>query len=140
LVAGGALQIATRSVAEALKTPYLFAAYCPAVLSSPDHPPPKIGMHYSQSLPASANLSLWAAEERSWNDPFRTALNEERAKAGLTASRSAIVNHDKLFARVTAIVHHGGVGTTTTAARTAPAQVIIPHGAMLDDGIGFSLV
>jgi vancomycin aglycone glucosyltransferase len=38
VVAAGALQIATRSVAEALKIPYVFAAYCPAVLPSPDIP------------------------------------------------------------------------------------------------------
>ncbi len=37
------------------------------------------------------------------------------------------VNHEKLFPRVAAIVHHGGAGTTTTAARAGRAQVIIPH-------------
>ncbi len=37
------------------------------------------------------------------------------------------VNHTKLFPRVAAIVHHGGAGTTTTAARAGRAQVIIPH-------------
>jgi vancomycin aglycone glucosyltransferase len=37
------------------------------------------------------------------------------------------VDHEKLFPRVAAIVHHGGAGTTTTAARTGRAQVIIPH-------------
>jgi vancomycin aglycone glucosyltransferase len=37
------------------------------------------------------------------------------------------VNHEKLFPRLAAIVHHGGAGTTTTAARAGRAQVIIPH-------------
>jgi vancomycin aglycone glucosyltransferase len=37
------------------------------------------------------------------------------------------VNHEKLFPRVAAIVHHGGAGTTTAAARAGRAQVIIPH-------------
>ena len=37
------------------------------------------------------------------------------------------VNHGKLFPRVTAIVHHGGSGTTTAAARAGRAQVLIPH-------------
>lgn len=83
VVATGALQFATRSVAEALTIPYVFVAYCPAVLPSPDHPPPKMGAHYSQSLPASTNLSLWAEEEQAWNDRFGATLNEERAKAGL---------------------------------------------------------
>jgi vancomycin aglycone glucosyltransferase len=37
------------------------------------------------------------------------------------------VNHEKLFPRVAAIVHHGGAGITTAAARAGRAQVIIPH-------------
>jgi vancomycin aglycone glucosyltransferase len=234
VVAGGTLQIATRSVTEALEIPYIFAAYCPAVLPSPSHVPPKMGTHYSQSLSASANLALWAEEEQSWNDLFRATLNEERAKAGrgpvdnvlrhictdrpwlaadpiigpagATADmritqtgawhlpdqsalpdhverflasgeppvylgfgsmraaeqtsrvlieavralglRSIVsqgwgnlapvdagadcvsigdVAHDRLFARVAAVVHHGGAGTTFTAARAGRAQVIVPH-------------
>ena len=89
VVAGGALQFATRSVAEVLEIPYLFAAYCPAVLPSPDHPPPKIGIHHPQSLPGSENVALWEEEERRWNDLFRDTLNEERAKLGLDPIRSA---------------------------------------------------
>jgi len=85
IVAAGALQIGTRSVAEALDVPYVFVAYCPAVLPSSDHPPPKMGFHHPQGLPAAANASLWAAEEASWNDRFRTVLNEERAKLRLPA-------------------------------------------------------
>jgi vancomycin aglycone glucosyltransferase len=37
------------------------------------------------------------------------------------------VDHAKLFPRVAAIVHHGGAGTTASAARAGRAQVIIPH-------------
>jgi vancomycin aglycone glucosyltransferase len=37
------------------------------------------------------------------------------------------VSHEKLFARVAAIVHHGGAGTTTAAARAGKPQVVIPH-------------
>ena len=37
------------------------------------------------------------------------------------------VNQEKLFPRVAAIVHHGGAGTTTAAARAGRPQVIIPH-------------
>jgi vancomycin aglycone glucosyltransferase len=37
------------------------------------------------------------------------------------------VDHSTLFPRVAAIVHHGGAGTTTTAARAGIPQVIIPH-------------
>ena len=37
------------------------------------------------------------------------------------------VNHEKLFPRVAAIIHHGGAGTTTSSARAGIPQVIIPH-------------
>jgi vancomycin aglycone glucosyltransferase len=37
------------------------------------------------------------------------------------------VNHEKLFPRVAAIVHHGGSGTTTASVRAGRAQVVIPH-------------
>ena len=36
------------------------------------------------------------------------------------------VNHEKLFSRVAAIVHHGGAGTTTAAARAGKPQVVVP--------------
>ena len=35
--------------------------------------------------------------------------------------------HGKLFPRCAAIVHHGGAGTTTTAARAGVPQVLVPH-------------
>ena len=36
------------------------------------------------------------------------------------------VNHDMLFPRVAAVVHHGGAGTTAAAARAGVPQVITP--------------
>jgi vancomycin aglycone glucosyltransferase len=233
LVAAGALQIATRSIAEVLKIPYVFAAYCPAVLPSPHYPPPKTGGHYSYSLPQAENLQLWTKNEEDFSR-FSPTLNEERAKVGqdpvtsvqrymftdrpwlaadaaiapafplagmevvqtgawMLADQTSLpddlenflaagappiylgfgsmrasdqtgrmlieaaralglrsilsqgwanltpsdmgndclsigdVNHEKLFPRVAAIVHHGGAGTTTAAARAGRAQVIIPH-------------
>lgn len=36
------------------------------------------------------------------------------------------VNHQALFPRVAAVVHHGGAGTTTAAARAGVAQVAVP--------------
>jgi vancomycin aglycone glucosyltransferase len=83
IVAAGALQFATHSVAESLKIPYVFVAYCPAVLPSLSYPPVKMGVHYSQSLRADANRSLWIEEEEGWNGRFRETLNEERAKLAL---------------------------------------------------------
>ena len=37
------------------------------------------------------------------------------------------VTHPKLFPRVAAVVHHGGAGTTTAAARAGVPQLIVPH-------------
>ncbi|MFJ9245029.1 glycosyltransferase [Streptomyces sp. NPDC101776] len=36
------------------------------------------------------------------------------------------VNHQRLFARVAAVVHHGGAGTAQTAARAGAPQVVVP--------------
>jgi vancomycin aglycone glucosyltransferase len=38
------------------------------------------------------------------------------------------VNQQALFARVAAVVHHGGAGTTTTATRAGTPQVVVPQG------------
>jgi vancomycin aglycone glucosyltransferase len=236
IVAGGALQTAARSVAEALEIPYVYAAYCPAALPSPDHPPPKMRTRIrSQALPRLVNRWLWKRDERSWDYFFRDAVNEQRKKLGLrpvshvahyvstdtpwlaadpvlgpaasyssstrvtqtgawllsdssplpdalekfldageppvyfgfgsmvasaqagpmlvevarALGRRAIVsqgwaelsfidgrtdcmsigdvNHERLFGRVAAIVHHGGAGTTLAAARAGSPQVIVPH-------------
>ncbi|MCF6388426.1 glycosyltransferase [Mycobacterium sp. MBM] len=52
--------------------------------------------------------------------------------AGLTTTDSDCfvigeVNHQALFGRVAAVVHHGGAGTTTAAARAGTPQVVIPQ-------------
>jgi vancomycin aglycone glucosyltransferase len=88
VVAAGALQIATRSIAEFQKIPYVFAAYCPAVLPSPHYPPPKTGGHYSYSLSETENLHLWTKNEDEFNSRFGATLNEERAKLGLDSVMS----------------------------------------------------
>ncbi|MCZ6462933.1 MAG: glycosyltransferase [Proteobacteria bacterium] len=37
------------------------------------------------------------------------------------------VSHAALFPHVAAVVHHGGAGTTTTAARVGAPQILVPH-------------
>ncbi|MGH0033281.1 MAG: glycosyltransferase [Myxococcota bacterium] len=37
------------------------------------------------------------------------------------------VPHASLFRRVAAVVHHGGAGTTTMAARAGAPQIVVPH-------------
>ncbi|RSM55261.1 glycosyl transferase [Amycolatopsis sp. WAC 01376] len=39
------------------------------------------------------------------------------------------VNHQALFGRVAAVVHHGGAGTTTVATRAGVPQVVVPQKA-----------
>ena len=54
------------------------------------------------------------------------------------------VNQQRLFGRVAAVVHHGGAGTATTAARAGAPQVVVPQmvdqpywaGRVADLGIG----
>lgn len=79
LVAGGALQLALRSIAESHGIRYAYVAYCPATLPSPDNPPAKIDVHYPAWLPRSINRLLWHREKRRWNRLFGPALNEARA-------------------------------------------------------------
>jgi vancomycin aglycone glucosyltransferase len=82
IVAAGALQIATRTIAELRKIPYVFAAYCPAVLPSAHYPPPSMLQHYSQTLNEAENERLWANDDQQFTR-FAPTLNEERANAGL---------------------------------------------------------
>lgn len=53
------------------------------------------------------------------------------AGTGVTAnarvSGVGVVDHHRLFPRCAAIVHHGGAGTTATAARAGVPQIIAPH-------------
>jgi vancomycin aglycone glucosyltransferase len=231
IVIGGALQTAGRSIAEAMKIPYIYLAYSANTLPSWNHAPWRIR---SQSLPRLINGFFWILNDRKWNSLFRGAINEQRAVPGLAPiknvspyvftdhpwlaadallspsaparrmpifqtgafflrdssplpkalehfldngeppiyfgfgstvspgltgetllqaardlGRRAIisqgwaklqsadtgpdcisigeVDHEKLFPRVAAIVHHGGAGTTTAAARAGSPQVIVPQ-------------
>ena len=235
IVGATALQIAAPSVAERMGIPYVFAAYCPAVLPSPHHAPPVLGWHGDKPAPAPAEYAeLWARDAERFNALFGPALNAHRASIGLAPvqdvrshiftarpwlasdptlgpwpdpadeavlqtgawilpderplspeleafldagappvyfgfgslrapenlsqvmiqsaralGRRAIVsrgwadlslvdnepdclaigevNQQALFKRVSAVVHHGGAGTTTAAARAGAPQVVLPQ-------------
>jgi len=84
IVAAAALQIAARSVAERLGIGYRFAAYCPAVLPSPHHPPPVLPAVPGQPRPAAGdNRALWDHDAERFADAFGAALNSHRAALGL---------------------------------------------------------
>lgn len=79
-----ALQVAAPSVAESMGIPYVFAAYCPAVLPSPHHAPPVLAMLGDKPAPAVTDYSeLWAQDARRWNDTWASLINPRRSVLGL---------------------------------------------------------
>lgn len=86
LVGATALQVAAPSVAASLGMPYVFVAYCPAVLPSSNHAPPVLTMRGDPVAPAMADYSdMWAREAERWNATWREPLNARRASLGLGA-------------------------------------------------------
>ena len=84
IVGATALQVAAPSVAERMGIPYVFAAYCPAVLPSPRHAPPVLGALGDTPAPAIADYSeLWAEDARRWNDSWGSLINSRRASLDL---------------------------------------------------------
>src|SRR4051812_9672800 len=70
ILAATTLQIAARSVAEARGIPYVFTAYCPAMLPSPYHPP-SLTPFQPPAAPGASNDELWAGDAAGWNAIFR---------------------------------------------------------------------
>ncbi len=83
IVAATALQVAARSVAEKLGIAYVFAAYAPVVLPSPDHAPPPLPGQ--PPTPTNNNSELWAQDAARFNELFGAAVNARRASLGLAA-------------------------------------------------------
>lgn len=77
-----ALQVAARSVAEVLGLRYVFAAFCPAFLPSPDHAPPPLPARDRELSPV-RNRELWLRHAECFNDMLGPALNRHRASVGL---------------------------------------------------------
>jgi vancomycin aglycone glucosyltransferase len=88
IVGATALQIAAPSVAERMGIPYIFTAYCPAVLPSPHHAPPVLAALGDKPAPAMPDYrELWAQDAQRWNDNWASLLNSHRASAGLPPVR-----------------------------------------------------
>ena len=84
IVAGNALNVAARSIAERLGIRYVFAAYCPVTLPSAHHAPPKV-LAWTPSDSTASNLELWAGDAERWSERWGPALNAHRASIGLSA-------------------------------------------------------
>jgi vancomycin aglycone glucosyltransferase len=84
IVAATALQIAARSLAELRGIPYVFTAYCPAVLPSANHAP-SLTPFQSPAPAGASNQELWARDAESFNATFGAVLNAHRASLGLAA-------------------------------------------------------
>lgn len=84
IVGATALQIAAPSVAESLGIPYVFTAYCPAVLPSPHHAPPVLTLQGDVPAAAAADYrALWDQDARRWNEQWGSILGKHRAALGL---------------------------------------------------------
>jgi vancomycin aglycone glucosyltransferase len=84
IVAATALQIAARSVAERARIPYVFAAYCPAVLPSRHHAPPVLTMRGdTPAAPLEDYSGIWMEDTRRWTDMWGGMLNARRTALGL---------------------------------------------------------
>ena len=84
IVGATALQIAAPSVAELMGIPYVFVAYCPAVLPSAHHAPPPLPATGNTPTPATPdNSELWALDAERFTASFGAALNAQRASVGL---------------------------------------------------------
>jgi vancomycin aglycone glucosyltransferase len=85
LVGATALQVAAPSVAEGLGIPYVFAAYCPAVLPSRHHAPPVLAALGDNPVPGMDDYSeLWTQDAKRWNDTWQPLINTRRAAIGLS--------------------------------------------------------
>jgi vancomycin aglycone glucosyltransferase len=73
-------------------------------------------------LEVASDLGCRALISEGWAGYGRGALPEDVCTVGS-------VSHAELFPRVAAVVHHGGAGTTTMAARCGVPQLVVPHGA-----------
>nr|ADU56141.1 hypothetical protein CA915-20 [uncultured organism CA915] len=92
--------------------------------------PPPVYVGFG-SLPAPAE-SAKAAVEAIRAQGHRVVLSRGWAGLALPDDRDDClavgeVNHQALFGRLAAVIHHGGVGTTTTAARSGVPQVVVPQ-------------
>jgi vancomycin aglycone glucosyltransferase len=85
LLATGLAHFASRSVAEKLRIPYVYATCCPFLLPSPHHAPPPGALLPGQRFPPEVtdNRVLWDLNAQDFNALHGEALNTHRVSIGL---------------------------------------------------------
>jgi vancomycin aglycone glucosyltransferase len=99
---------------------FLAAGSPPVYLGFGSMPDPDPRTTTRRLLDALARLGCRALISRGW-----AGLGEGPLPAGVMAIEP--VSHASLFPRLAAVVHHGGAGTTHTAARAGVPQIVVPH-------------
>lgn len=85
IIGATALQIAAPSIAERAGVPYVFAAYCAAVLPSTQHAPAVLTMLGDKPAANVDYPSLWKKDAQRWNQTWGEIINRHRAALGLPA-------------------------------------------------------
>ena len=85
IVGATALQVAAPSVAQSMGIPYVFVAFCPAVLPSRHHAPPVLPLLGDAPAPPMTDYSdLWIRDAQRWNGTWLPLINTRRESLGLT--------------------------------------------------------
>lgn len=102
IVGASTHQIAGPSVAEMMGIPYVFVGYCPVVLPSVHHAPPRIVPGQDRAPSTADNRELWAELTRRVTDTLGPAVNRHRAALRLApvddVRGSVITDHPWLAA------------------------------------------
>jgi UDP:flavonoid glycosyltransferase YjiC (YdhE family) len=99
---------------------FLDAGPAPVFLGFGSMPDPDPATTTERLLSAIDALGCRALISRGW-----AGLGETALPGNVMAIDT--VSHARLFPRTAAVVHHGGAGTTHTAARAGVPQIVIPH-------------
>ncbi|MEU0137409.1 glycosyltransferase [Streptomyces sp. NPDC006296] len=112
-------------------------------------PPVYVGFGSMRPSPDVVRTAVAAARARGYRVLVSSGWADlDLSDGGEDCFALAEANHQRLFGRVAAVVHHGGAGTTSTAARAGTPQVVIPlqlsdnpywAGRVADLGIGAAL-
>lgn len=78
IVGATTLQIAAPTIAEQLGIPYVFTAFCPAVLPSPHHSPPVLTMLGDKPEVREDYSERWAQDKARWKMMWGGILNKHR--------------------------------------------------------------